>query len=94
MVGWYIETTVHDEKNRANVKRAGEKPSRVRDALAFELWTSLFADDCALLFNSREDLTRGFNHIFSHLRKFGLLMPVGRGDTTSKTEAMYFPSPR
>ena len=66
----------------------GEKPAWVRDALPFELWTSLFADDCALLFNSREDLIRSSNHIFSHLRKFGLLMHVGRGGTASKIEAM------
>jgi hypothetical protein len=79
---------------RENGLTSGEKPTRVRDALPFELWTSLFADDCALLFNSREDLIRGSNHIFSHLRKFGLLMHVGRGGTASKTEAMYFPSPR
>ena len=54
------------------------------------------ADDlyCALLFNSREDLIRGSNQIFSHLRKIGLLMHVGRGGTASKAEAIYFPSPR
>ena len=33
--------------------------SRVRDACSFELWTSLFADDCVLLFQSRDDLIRG-----------------------------------
>jgi len=43
---------------------------------------------------SRDDLLRGSNHIFAHLRKFGLCMHVGRGDKASKTEAMYFPSPR
>jgi len=66
---------------RENGLTSGEKPTRVHDALPFELWTSLFADDCALLFNSREDLIGGSNHIFSHLRKFGLLMHVGRGGT-------------
>jgi hypothetical protein len=43
--------------------------------------------------NSREDLNRGSNHIFSCLRKFGLLVHVGRGGTASKTDAIYFPSP-
>ena len=75
-------------------KTTGERSSRVRDAHSFELWTSLFADDCVLLFQSRDDLIRGSNHIFAHLRKFGLCMHVGRGDTASKTEAMYFPPPR
>ena len=68
--------------------------SRVRDACSFELWTSLFADDCALLFQSRGDLIRGSSHIFAHLRKSGLCMHVGRGNAASKTEAMYFPPPR
>jgi len=31
-------------------KTTGERASRVRDASSFELWTSLFADDCVLLF--------------------------------------------
>jgi len=67
----------------------------VRDASSSELWTSLFADDCVLLFQPRRDeLIRGSSHIFAHLRKFGLCMHVVRGDTASKTEAMYVPPPR
>jgi hypothetical protein len=31
--------------------------------------------------------------LFSHLRKFGLEMHVGRGSRASKTEAMYCPKP-
>ena len=72
----------------------GENSTRRRDATSFELWASLFADDCALLFNSRDDLIAGSNHIFAHLRKFGLQMHIGRGAAASKTEAMYFPLPR
>jgi hypothetical protein len=49
---------------------------------------------CALLFNSRDDLITGSNHIFSHLRMYGLQMNIGRGATASKTEAMYFLPPR
>ena len=59
-------------------KTTGERASRVRDACSFELWTSLFADDCVLLFQSRDDLIRGSSHIFAHLRKFGLCVHVGR----------------
>jgi len=36
----------------------------------------------------------GENYTFAHLRKFGLDMHVGRGDATTKTEAMYFPPQR
>jgi len=79
---------------REHGKITGERTSRVRDASSFELWTSLFADDCVLLFQSRDELIRGSSHIFAHLQKFGLCMHVGRGDAASKTEAMYFPPPR
>lgn len=71
----------------------GEKWSRKRGVTIFELWASLFADDCAVFFNSRLELVVGTQHLFSHLRKFGLEMHVGRGSTASKTEAMYCPKP-
>ena len=45
-------------------KATGERASRVRDAYSFELLTSLFADNCVLLFLSRDDLIRGSSHIF------------------------------
>jgi hypothetical protein len=66
----------------------------LRDATPFELWASLFASDCALLFNARDNLITDFNQIFAHLRKFCLQMHICRGATASKTEAMYFPPPR
>ena len=50
-------------------KTTGERASRVRDACSFELWTSLFADDCVLLFQSRDDLIRGSSHTFSRVSK-------------------------
>ena len=68
----------------------GTKP--VKKAIHFDLWHSLFADDCALLFETRTDLIEGSNIINDHLKKFGLLMHVGRGDVKSQTEAMYIPS--
>jgi hypothetical protein len=58
------------------------------------LWSSLFADDCALLFNSRADLIIGINYIYHHLQRFGLLMHIGHGDIASKTEAVFFPGPK
>ena len=65
-----------------------------RNVTNFELWSSLFADDCGLLFETRDDLVTGANYIFAHLKRFGLHMHVGRGVTKSKTEAMFFPAPR
>jgi hypothetical protein len=60
----------------------------------FELWSSLFADDCAVLFNTRDDMSTGANYLYHHLRRFGLLMHIGKGATPSKTEAVYYPPPR
>ncbi len=58
-------------------KTMGEKWNRKRGATSsFELWASLFADDCAVFFNSREELVIG--NLFTHLRIFGLEMHVGR----------------
>ena len=81
-------------RTREEGKTMGEKWDRMRGAKTFELWASLFADDCAVMFNSREELVLGTQHLYSHLRKFGLEMHVGRGETASKTEAMFCPKPR
>ena len=72
----------------------GECSFRKRDVSSFHFWASLFADDCALIFETREDLIAGTDAIYAHLRKFGLNMHVGRGDMASKTEAMFFPKAR
>ena len=50
--------------------------------------TYLYEHYCLLLFQSRDGLIRGSNHIFARLRKFGLCVHVGRGNTASKTEPM------
>ena len=70
----------------------GEMWNRKRDIEHFELWRSLFADDCALFFETRADLITGANYIYEHLRRFGLHMHVGRGTQKSKSEAMYCPA--
>ena len=80
--------------------RAGEAGKISGDAFRFnkknitkfDLWASLFADDCGLLFNSREDLVAGANCLFEGFERFGLHMHIGRGDQKSKTEAMYCPA--
>jgi hypothetical protein len=72
----------------------GASAHRKRGITLFELWAALFADDCALLFTTREDMVKATEYLYHHLRRFGLLMHIGRGNTASKTEAMYFPPPR
>jgi hypothetical protein len=72
----------------------GKNSNRKRDATPFELLISLFTDNCALFFNSRDDLITGSNDILAHLRKFGFQMQMYPGATASKTEAIYFSPPR
>ena len=75
-------------------KTTGALWNRKKGVTTFDLWASLFADDCAMLFETREDMCSSANYLYAHLRRFGLLMHIGRGQTSSKTEAMYFPPPR
>ena len=72
----------------------GQNIRKKKGVTTFSLWKSLFADDCAVLFNTREDMIKGANYLFNHLQLFGLQMHVGRGNTPSKTEAMFCPAPR
>lgn len=71
------------------------RPLRTRkNVVSFEVSCSLFADDGAFLYQSREDLQKGMDLIFKTFRRFGLTCHVGREGAKSKSEAMYFPSPR
>ena len=44
----------------------GERTGRKRGATTFEHWCSLFADDCALFFDSRADLEIGASYLVNH----------------------------
>ena len=75
----------------------GERSFRKHDASSFDLWTSLFGDDCAIFFNSRADLELGASYLFNrfnYLRRFGLMMHICVETALSKTKATYFPPPR
>ena len=67
--------------------------SRRKACHLYEVWHSLFADDCGVFFETRTDLVLGSQVLFDHLKRFGLLMHVGRGTTSSKSEAMFIPKP-
>ena len=77
-----------------NHRLHGERADRKRGARPFELFASLFADDCAVLFESHDDMVKGMNYMYHHFLKFGLEIHLGRGTAKSKTEAMFFPKPR
>ena len=58
----------------------------------FEMIMSLYADDAAFIFTTRDDLVNATTFINSHLKRFGLTMHVApKGSTKSKTEAMFVP---
>ena len=73
----------------ANGKIHGEKCTR--KGTKFECWLQLFADDAAIIFESRGDMVIGMRHIMAHMKRFGLTAHVGTADVKSKTECMYFP---
>ena len=78
----------------ANHHLHGERSDRKREATSFEFFASLFADDCAVLFESHKDMIIGMDYMYKHFLKFGLEIHLGRGTAKSKTEAMFFPKPR
>ena len=60
---------------------------------AQEIFQCLYVDDGAFIFGSRDDLARGLNLVYEHFARFGLEMHIGRGDSASKTECVFFPPP-
>ena len=69
-----------------------------RAGTIFQFFRSLYADDGAFMFSSRDDMINGMSLLHLHFQRCGLLMHVGTRATPSskgsksKTEAMYFPS--
>ena len=51
------------------------------------------ADDLMLMFQARPDLSDGFTALNTHMLRFGLEFHLARSCDTSKTVAMYVPSP-
>jgi hypothetical protein len=59
----------------------------------FELFLSLYVDDGSFMFKSKADMQKGASILFHHMKRFGLLMHIGRDGGKSKTEALYIPAP-
>jgi hypothetical protein len=53
----------------------------------------LYVDDGAFVFASHADMTQGLALINCHFSRLGLEMHIGRGETPSKTECIFFPTP-
>ena len=65
-------------------------PSAPEVPRRFTFARSLYADDAAVLFDSREQAEIGMRTPTPHLRSFGLHCHVGKSDAKSKTEMQYF----
>ena len=88
---WPEEVTKPQFRTREEGETYGATQVHEHGSFTYEFWVSLFADDCALIFNNREELEIGTKYINNHLSAFGLQMHKGQGSTASKTEAMFIP---
>ena len=59
----------------------------------FDIIQTLYLDDEAFVFESREDMIKGLALIKKTFEVFGLQMHIGSGTTPSKTECVFFPKP-
>ena len=89
-MGWPV--TGPPFRTRADGVTSGEGFNRKRGVASFELFPLLFAVDCAIFFETGEDMMTGTSYLLSHLRKFDLKINAGSGTTASKTEAVYYPT--
>jgi hypothetical protein len=91
-----IPSFMYHKSTNNGYTRCQPKPETTKGEI-FQLLYTLFVDDTAFIFETRDDLTRGADLLHKHFRRFGLLMHVGittedGKQIKSKTEAMYFPS--
>ena len=59
----------------------GERSDRKRKATSFEFFASLFADDCAVLFESHKDMVIGMDYMYKHFLKVWLRDPSRSRDS-------------
>jgi hypothetical protein len=53
----------------------------------------LYIDNGSFIFESKEDMTKGVSILYQQMKRFGLLMHIGKDGSKSKTEALYTPPP-
>jgi hypothetical protein len=57
----------------------------------FKLFLSLYVDDGSFIFKSKEDMRKRASILYHHMKRFGLLVHIGKDESKSKTEALYIP---
>jgi len=88
----FHHTPIHDLQKGQLISHPTSK-SYLRASDIFEIIQTLFVDDVAFIFESREDLTKGLEILRKIFDFFGLEMHLGKGNKASKTECVYFPEP-
>jgi hypothetical protein len=56
-----------------------------KDTTIFDLWDSLFVDECTVLFKSRTDMIAVWDCLCKHFLRFGLYIHIGPEGVISKT---------
>ncbi len=75
------------------VSQSGSKKTQSATALEISFDKSLYAGDKTILADSRGNLPRNLQLIFTVFKQIGLICHVGRNDSKSRTEAVYFLAP-
>ena len=88
-----VECRRIDMNNLEKGSLTGHSRHTLHKGIIFQLIEILYIDDGAFIFRSRADLARGLALIRTAFENFGLEMHIGRGETDSKTECVYFPTP-
>jgi hypothetical protein len=65
----------------------------LQELSAVEILQCLHVDDGAFIFKLRTDMTHGLALLYRHFGCLGLEMHIGRRETPSKTECVFFPPP-
>ncbi len=62
-----------------------------RTLTAVKILQCLYVDDGAFIFASRVNMMQGLTLVYQHFGRLGLEMNIGRGETPSITECVFFP---
>ena len=82
--GCEFVTDLSDKLLSSEVRREVDQTAK----RTFKFSNSLYADDAACLFTSRQQMVEGTTYIKAHLARFSLTMHCGKDGQKSKTEAL------
>ena len=68
-------------------------PHQIRLGISFWCLQCIYVDDGAIIFTTRANLKKGLELIYMHFACFGLEMHIGKGNSPSKTDRVFFPPP-